>query len=96
MANHKSAIKRHKQSVKRAARNRTVKTRIKNVVKSVRAAIKEGDQAAASQLLSTATSSLDKAATKGVIHWGRRLPARFPALPRPSTPPKPPRNVSDF
>ena len=40
MANHKSAIKRHKQSVKRAARNRTVKTRIKNVVKSVRAAIK--------------------------------------------------------
>ena len=40
MANHKSAIKRHKQSVKRAARNRTVKTRIKNVVKSVRAATK--------------------------------------------------------
>ena len=62
MANHKSAIKRHKQSVKRAARNRTVKTRIKNVVKSVRAAIKADDQAAA-------TSSLDKAATKGVIHW---------------------------
>ena len=68
MANHKSAIKRHKQSVKRAARNRTVKTRIKNVVKS-RAAIKADDQAAATQLLSTATSSLDKAATKGVIHW---------------------------
>ena len=68
MANHKSAIKRHKQSVKRAARNRTVKTRIKNVVKSVRA-IKADDQAAATQLLSTATSSLDKAATKGVIHW---------------------------
>jgi small subunit ribosomal protein S20 len=69
VANHKSAIKRHKQSVKRAARNRTVKTRIKNVVKSVRAAIKADDQAAATQLLSTATSSLDKAATKGVIHW---------------------------
>ena len=69
MANHKSAIKRHKQSVKRAARNRTVKTRIKNVVKSVRAAIKADDQAAATQLLSTTTSSLDKAATKGVIHW---------------------------
>ena len=47
MANHKSAIKRHKQSVKRAARNRTVKTRIKNVVKSVRAAIKADDQGAA-------------------------------------------------
>ena len=69
MANHKSAIKRHKQSLKRAARNRTVKTRIRNVIKSVRSAIKANDQEQASQLLTTATSSLDKAATKGVIHW---------------------------
>ena len=69
MANHKSAVKRHKQSVKRAARNRTVKTRIKNVVKSVRAAIKSDDRDNAAQLLSTATSVLDKAASKGVIHW---------------------------
>ena len=69
MANHKSAIKRHKQSLKHAARNRAARTRVKNVVKQVRAAIKADDQAAATQLLSTATSSLDKAATKGVIHW---------------------------
>ena len=69
MANHKSAVKRHKQSVKRAARNRTVKTRIKNVVKSVRAAIKSDDRENAAQLLSTATSVLDKAASTGVIHW---------------------------
>ena len=71
MANHKSAIKRHKQSVKRAARNRTVKTRVRNVIKDVRAAIKaqDQDQDQAGQLLSVATSTLDKAATKGVIHW---------------------------
>ncbi len=69
MANNKSAIKRHKQSVKRAARNRTVKTRIKNVVKSVRVALKNNDQDTAAQLLSAATSVLDKAAGKGVIHW---------------------------
>lgn len=69
MANHKSAIKRHKQSEKRAARNRAVKTRIKNVIKSVRAAITTNDYETASQLLITATSTLDKAATKGVIHW---------------------------
>ena len=69
MANHKSAIKRHKQSVKRAARNRTVKTRIKNVVKSVRAAIKADDQEDAQKALQTATSTLDKIAGKGVIHW---------------------------
>lgn len=69
MANHKSAIKRHKQSIKRAARNRTVKTRIKNVVKAVRAAMKSDDKETAAQLLRSATSVLDKAASKGVIHW---------------------------
>ena len=69
MANHKSALKRYKQSVKRSARNRAVKTRVRNVVKSVRAAIKANDQEKAALLLATATSSLDKAATKGVIHW---------------------------
>lgn len=69
MLKHKSAVKRHKQSEKRALRNRTVKTRIKNVVRNVRAAIKDEDQAKANELLSTATSVLDKAAGKGVIHW---------------------------
>ena len=96
MANHKSAIKRHKQSVKRAARNRTVKTRIKNVVKSVRAAIKADDQAAATQLLSTATSSLWIRPPPRASSIGRRPPARFLALPRLSTLPKPPRNTSVF
>lgn len=69
MANHKSAIKRHKQSLKRAGRNRTMKTRIRNVVKEVRTAIRENDQQKAGELLSAATSTLDKAATKGVVHW---------------------------
>ena len=41
MANHKSAIKRHKQSLKHAARNRAARTRVKNAVKAVRAAIKD-------------------------------------------------------
>lgn len=68
MANHKSAIKRHRQSLKRQARNRAVKTRIKNVVKAVRAAIQEKDMAKAQEALVTANSVLDKAATKGVIH----------------------------
>lgn len=69
MANHKSALKRHKQSLKRAARNRAVKTRIRNVVKSVRAAIRDKDQVKAAELLVAATSTLDKAACKGVVHW---------------------------
>ena len=69
MANHKSAVKRHKQSVKRNARNRVVRIRIKNIVKSVRTAVKNEDKAAASAALISAMSTLDKAATKKVIHW---------------------------
>ena len=68
MANHKSALRRHKQSEVRAARNRAAKTRIRNVVKDVRAAIKANDQDKAQQLLSVAASTLGKAASKGVLH----------------------------
>ncbi len=39
VANHKSAIKRHKQELKKAARNRAQRTRIKNAIKDVHAAI---------------------------------------------------------
>ncbi|GFM33976.1 30S ribosomal protein S20 [Desulfovibrio subterraneus] len=69
MANHKSAIKRHRQSLKRAARNRAMKTRVRNTVKAVRAAVQLKDKDQAMALLGTASSILDKAATKGVIHW---------------------------
>lgn len=69
MANHKSALKRHKQSVARAARNRAVRTRIKNVIKAVRVALQLQDKEQASAALVTANIVIDKAATKGVIHW---------------------------
>lgn len=69
MANHKSAIKRHRQSLKRATRNRAMKTRVRNTVKAVRTAILQKDKDQAQALLGTANSVLDKAAGKGVIHW---------------------------
>ncbi len=69
MANHKSALKRHKQSLKKAARNRAARTRVKNVVKSVRSALLENNPAKASEALAAAVSVLDKTAGKGVIHW---------------------------
>lgn len=69
MANHKSAIKRHKQSLKKAARNRAVKTRIKNAIKAVRAAVAAKDMEQAQAAFVAATSVLDKSASKGVIHW---------------------------
>ncbi len=69
MANHKSAVKRHKQSLVRAGRNRAARTRVKTVIKSVRAAILKKDKVAASEALVLATSILDKASTKGAMHW---------------------------
>lgn len=68
MANHKSAIKRHKQSLKRAERNRAARTRIKNVVKAVRLAVQNNDREAASTALVKANSVLDKYAGQAV-HW---------------------------
>jgi small subunit ribosomal protein S20 len=68
LANHKSAIKRHKQSQKRADRNRAARTRIKNVVKAVRLAVENNDKEAAATALVTANSVLDKYAGKAV-HW---------------------------
>jgi len=69
LANHKSAIKRHRQSLLARARNRAVKTRVRNVIKAVRSALVGGDVAAAEAALLTATKVLDKAATKKIIHW---------------------------
>ncbi|WP_419779627.1 30S ribosomal protein S20 [Maridesulfovibrio sp.] len=68
MANHKSALKRHRQSIKRNLRNNMVRTRIKNVVKEVREAVEANDTELAATSLRKATSVLDKAATKKVIH----------------------------
>lgn len=69
MANHKSALKRHKQSLKAQARNKAQKTRVKNTIKNTRAAIMENDQEQAFKALSKAASVLGKAKTKGAIHW---------------------------
>lgn len=69
MANHKSALKRHRQSLKARERNKAVKTRVKNATKAVRAAVELKDSDNASKALSTAYSVIDKAAKKKVIHW---------------------------
>lgn len=69
MANHKSALKRHRQSLKARERNRMMKTRVKNAMKAVRTAIESQDQDAVTAALKAATTVLDKAASKKVVHW---------------------------
>lgn len=69
MANHKSAIKRHRQSLERRARNRVMKTRVKNAVKSVQVAIEQNtDPEALRATLKAASSMLSRAGVKGTIH----------------------------
>jgi len=68
LANHKSAIKRARQNTIRQNRNKSVKTRTRNVVKSVRSAVDENDSDLAINRLNTAKSMLAKAAKKGIIH----------------------------
>ncbi len=68
MANYKSAIKRARQNEKRRLRNKSSKTRIKNIVKSVRLAVSEKSDETALAELDIAKSIIDNAAKKGVIH----------------------------
>ena len=68
MANHKSALKRARQNEIRRERNKSTKTRVKNVVKDVRLAVSEKKSEGALNKLDTAKSIIHKAAKKGVIH----------------------------
>ncbi len=74
MANHPSAEKRNRQRIKRTDRNRSIKTAVRTIVKQVRAAIGSGDTVKAAAVLRAATSALDGAVTKGVLH--RRTASR--------------------
>ncbi len=68
MANIKSQIKRIKTNEKARLRNKSVKSQLKTSVRRFRAAADAGDKAQAEQELLTASRSLDKAVSKGVIH----------------------------
>ncbi len=68
MANHKSALKRARQNQIRRLRNRTNRTRIKNMVKEVRLAASEASGDEGLKQLNAAQSVIDKAAQKGGIH----------------------------
>jgi small subunit ribosomal protein S20 len=68
LANHKSALKRAKQSEVQRLINTGYKTRAKNVVKEVRSDISEGSTEKAKESFKRAVSTLQKTASKGVIH----------------------------
>lgn len=65
MANHKSAIKRIRQSEKRQERNHYYGKTTRNLVRKLRATT---DKAEAAEMLPVVTSMLDKLAKKNMIH----------------------------
>lgn len=67
MANHKSAEKRIRQTIKRTERNRYYRTRIKNIIKAVRESVAANDVAKAQEALKIANKELHKFVSKGII-----------------------------
>jgi small subunit ribosomal protein S20 len=68
LANHKSALKRAGQNQVRRLRNRTVRTRVKSVVKEVRQAVAAKSGEVTAQQVQDAQAVIDKAAKKGALH----------------------------
>ncbi|MBL1078420.1 30S ribosomal protein S20 [Nocardia sp. 2] len=68
MANIKSQMKRIRTNELARQRNQSVKSALRTSIRKFREAAAAGEKDKALELLQTASKSLDKAASKGVIH----------------------------
>jgi small subunit ribosomal protein S20 len=69
LANHKSALKRNRQSLVRRERNRANRTKVKTALKKIDAAIEvEGSVEKAQAALIAAVPVIERAAVKGAFH----------------------------
>ena len=69
MANHKSAVKRNKQSQVRRERNKMNRSKVKTAMKKVDAAIEVGDSVEkVREALVAAVPVIERAAVKGAYH----------------------------
>lgn len=64
----KQARKRHRQSLERRMRNRSVRSRVRRQMRLMRAAISDGDAEKVKQLLPETLSVIDVGWRKGVLH----------------------------
>jgi small subunit ribosomal protein S20 len=84
---HASAVKAHRQTVKRTDHNRELRSKLRTGLKTIRAAIDTGDVTKAKAALSQTFSIIDKMAGKGIIHdnaagrYKSRLVKRLRAKP---------------
>ncbi len=86
MANHVSSLKRSKQTLAKAAINRSNRSKLRGTLRSMREAIAKGDVTAVQEQYRLTASVLDKSVQKGVLHdntasrYKSRLNARVKAL----------------
>ena len=86
MANHFSALKRARQTVKRTAVNRGNASRLRSALRGFRETLAAGDKKAASEKFGEAMSVIDKGVQKGSLHkntaarYKSRLSARLAKL----------------
>jgi len=79
MANHPSAVKRYRQSLKRRLVNQMNRHKLRTQMKKLRAAIVTGNAADAKTLLTATCSVIDRSVQKGVIkqNTARRYKSRL-------------------
>ncbi len=68
MPQHKSAAKRMRQNKKRYMRNKAYRTRLKNVIRTVREKIEDKNLEEAQKAFKQAEKTINHIASKGVIH----------------------------
>ena len=79
----KSALKANRQNIRRREHNRTLRSKLRTALKTIRASLDAKDVTAAKAALSQTVSLVDKMATKGIIHrntagrYKSRLAARL-------------------
>ena len=75
MAHHKSALKRVRQSIKRTAHNRSLRSDLRTVIKKFRQLLESGNSDNLQEAYYGVQKNIDKAVTKGVLH--KRTGARY-------------------
>lgn len=68
MANTKSAKKAARQIARRTIVNKSRRSRVRNAVRKVEAALAAGDRAAAATAMAEAEPAIIRAAQKGIVH----------------------------
>ena len=86
MANHVSALKRVRQTIKKTEINRNNRSRVRGALRKMREAVAAGNKETAEKTFRETVSALDKAIQKGVLHkntagrYKSRLSAHVQAL----------------